>query len=94
MPFPVENTWIERFHRSYNIVNHSFVFCSELHERTVDQLQQLDLPNVTIFICGFINSYNFVNAKIYRWMDWFVTTAYFYSVVNSHLIQEKIKTEI
>jgi hypothetical protein len=92
VPFPVEGTWIERFHKVYPQVNHSFVFCSELHERTVEQLRQLDLPNVTIFICGFFNAYNFVNAKVYRWMDWFVTTAYFYSVVNSHLIPEKIIT--
>ncbi|CAB4133465.1 hypothetical protein UFOVP257_206 [uncultured Caudovirales phage] len=94
VPFPVEDTWISRFYQTYTVVSHSFIFCSELHEGTIDQLLQLDLPNVSIFICGFFNTHQFVNAKIYRWMDWFVTTAYFYSVVNGHLIPEKLSPNI
>ena len=94
VPFPAEPTWLERFRTIYSTVNHSFVFCSELHERTVAQLMDIDLPNVSIFICGSINTDHFKNAKIYKWMDWFSTTTHFYSKVEPTLIDNKLVPQI
>ncbi len=87
--FPCSNEWVERFHTTYKIVNHSIVVCSELHQNTVDQLLNLDLPNVSIFVSGFINQ-PFENAKIYQWMDWFITAADFYRYDQPTLLEKKL----
>lgn len=89
VPFPEATDWLQRFHVVHQTVNHTFIFCSELHESTVNQIISLDLDNVSIFICGYIN-YNFKRAKIYQWMDWIVTTSYFYTVLHPDLLQKKL----
>lgn len=94
VPFPAEPTWLERFRELYSTVNHSFVFCSELHERTVAQLMEIDLPNVSIFICGTINNDHFKNAQVYKWMDWFSTSTHFYSKIEPELITNKLLPQL
>lgn len=89
VPFPETTDWLDRFRLTYNIVNHSFVFCSELHEHTVDQLLALDLDRVSIFICGFIE-HQFSRARVYTWMDWFVTTTYFYTKCCPELLSTEL----
>lgn len=93
VPFINDLSWINRLNQTYSVSNHVFVFCSELHQHTVEQLISLDRPNITIFACGFIN-YNFKHAKIYTWMDWFVTTVYFYNSVKPNLLNEKLLPQI
>ena len=73
----------------YTVADHVFVFCSELHQHTVDQLISLDRPGISIFICGFVN-YKFNHAQIYTWMDWFITTVYFYNSVQPDLLNKKL----
>ena len=89
VPFANDVTWIERLEQSYISADQVFVFCSELHQHTVDQLISLDRPNIIIFACGFIN-YQFKHAQIYTWMDWFHTTVYFYNTVQPDLLNEKL----
>jgi len=93
VPFPEDESWLERYHQVKKFVAHIFIFCSELHPKTVEQLISLDFPNTSIFICGYID-YEFKYAKIHQWMDWFITTAYFYSTVKPNLLTEKLKFEI
>ena len=87
--FPVEQGWVERFHKAYNHSKHNFIFCSELHERTVRQLIALDLPNTTIFICGHIE-YFWQHANVYHWMDWFITTIHMYKHQLPNLLSERL----
>jgi hypothetical protein len=89
VPFFHDNTWLQRLEAVYSISNKIFVFCSELHNHTVEQLINLDRPNISIFICGFVN-YNFQYAKIYNWMDWFITTTDFYKIVQPDLLESKL----
>ena len=89
VPFPEEISWLERFDLTYQLVKHTFVQCSELHEHTVEQLIKVDRPNVTIFICGFID-HEFKHAKVLQWMDWFVTTAHFYKYDQPQLLEQKL----
>lgn len=89
VPFANDPTWIERLNRTYLVTDQVFVFCSELHQHTVDQLISLDRPGVIIFACGFIN-YEFEHAQIHTWMDWFHTTVYFYNTVQPDLLNEKL----
>lgn len=81
--------WVNKFKQVYPHVNHSFVFCSELHQNTVDQMRELDLEHVTMFVCGFINR-PFIKAKILPWMDWFDTTAYFYKTIRPTLLEDNL----
>ena len=89
--FPSSTDWVDRFHQTYPIVNHTIIVCSELHENTVNQLLELDLPNVTIFISGFINQ-SFKNAQVCQWMDWFITAADFYRYDRPDLLTNKLNT--
>jgi hypothetical protein len=93
VPFLKDTTWGERLEQSYTVADQVFVFCSELHQHTVEQLISLDRPGISMFICGFIN-YNFKHAKIYTWMDWFHTTVYFYNTVQPDLLNEKLFSQI
>lgn len=88
--FPANNDWINRFYSTYPYVNHSLIVCSELHNDIVEQLYNLDLPNVSIFVCGFIHK-DFQHAKVYQWMDWFITAGEFYRNVNPDFLCQKIK---
>lgn len=81
VPFPLDTAWLERFNATYQQCQHTFIFCSELHDSTVAQLISLDRENVSLLICGFID-YEFKFARVYQWMDWFVTTAEFYRRSN------------
>jgi hypothetical protein len=93
VPFPEERTWIERYHRLQKHVAHCFIFCSELHERTVNQLLELDHANTTIFICGTINQ-TFEHAGVYPWLDWFITTTHFYKHIQPTLLADKLLPQV
>lgn len=95
VPFqPGELAWVERLHKLYDAADHVFVFCSELHQHTYEQLIKLDLPKITIFLCGFINDYTFKHAQIKVWMDWIITTNYFYHASRPNLLAEKLQPHV
>lgn len=89
IPFPHQTIWLEDFEAVHKISNHVFIFCSELHQNTVEQIKETDKRNVSIFICGKLN-FSLKNAKVYEWMDWFTTSVYFYKHVNPNLINSKL----
>lgn len=89
VPFINDTSWIDRLNQTCTVSDKVFVFCSELHQHTVDQLISLDRPGVSIFACGFIN-HTFKHAEIYTWMDWFITTVYFYNMVKPNILNEKL----
>jgi hypothetical protein len=86
-----DHLWLQSIDKLYDHVNKIFIFCSELHEHTVQNLINIDRPKFKIFICGYID-YNFQNASVYRWLDWFVTTVHFYKVVKPDLLQIKLNS--
>jgi hypothetical protein len=79
--FPAETTWLTRLEKTYAVVDHVFVFCSELHDATVAQLRALDRPNISIYSCG-VFAEPFAHAHAGTWMDWFHTSSEFY--VRTH----------
>lgn len=89
VPFTSNTEWLDRLTNSINYVDRIIIFCSELHQHTVARLLELDKPNIIIFTCGFIK-HSFQHAAVYPWMDWFVTTVYFYNTVQPKLLQEKL----
>lgn len=89
VPFPAEPSWLERVERLYPLCSHLFVFCSELHDRTVDQLRSLDRPNISIYACG-VFAEPFTQATQRPWMDWFHTSSEFYARTNPGFLDGKL----
>lgn len=89
VPFLNDTTWLDRLNALYNKTDKIFVFCSELHAHTVQQLTSLDKPKIDIFICGFIK-HQFEHSRIFQWMDWFTTTTDFYKIVQPDLLTQKL----
>jgi hypothetical protein len=89
VPFPAETSWLKRLDQIYDCTDRIFVFCSELHESTVNQLNQLDRPKITIFVNGVLQR-NFYAARVYPWMDWFVQTLYFYKELSPGFLDQRL----
>jgi hypothetical protein len=80
-PFPYNQIWLNDLNERYDSTDRIIVFCSELHEVTVTDLITLDRSKIELHLCGVIN-YNFKQAQVYRWMDWFHTSTAFYRQHN------------
>ena len=89
VPFPAEPTWLERLEQALTVCRHVFVFCSELHDRTVEQLRLLDRPNISIYACGVFDQ-QFKQANIQQWMDWFHTSSEFYARTQPNFLSDKL----
>ena len=89
VPFPDENEWMLRAKLAYERVDHIFVFCSELHRATAEQLRRLDKPKVSIYVNGTFNQ-PFEHAQVYPWMDWFSQPLFFYKDKQPDLLKEKL----
>lgn len=82
VPFPWEGGYgdqfvgkIERVRDCQQII----ILCSELHNRTYEFIRQNDRPNITYFLCGYLNRRP-EYSKVHQWMDWFLTTVKFYKL--------------
>lgn len=89
VPFPAEQGWLDRLNQIYEYTDQIFVFCSELHIRTEDQLRQLDKPKITIFANGAFRD-KFGHATVYPWMDWFTQPLYFYKELHPGFLDNKL----
>ena len=89
VPFPNENGWTSRAKIAYNHVDHVFIFCSELHRATAEQLRRFDKPKVSIYVNGTFNQ-PFKHARVYPWMDWFCQPLYFYKDIRPGLLDQKL----
>ena len=67
----------DTFNRIYNHCDELILLVSELHDITMDFIQDFDKPKITLFLNGDINI-NLVHAKQYHWDNWFETTTEFY----------------
>ena len=88
--FPCNSSWLDNFQKVYSYVGHSFIFCSDLCDCTVEQIKQLDLPNVVIFIPGIISNYKFTHAKIVLWPKWFLDVSGFYHNDFPEMLDRKL----
>jgi len=76
-PFPYDNNWLDDLNNRYNDYERIIVFSSELHANSIEGLLTLDRKKVELHLCGVINQ-EFKHARVYRWMDWFHWSSYFY----------------
>ena len=89
VPFPDQSEWMVRLKQCYEQVDHLFVFRSELHRATAEQLTRLDKPKISINVTG-IFQHKFVHAKVYPWMDWFSQPLHFYKDIKPGLLEQKL----
>jgi hypothetical protein len=77
IPFPYDQGHGESFEsRIDQSLIHSdriVVLCSELHEKTADFIRRYQNPKIKFFLCGAVKG-----VKSSDWMDWFITSSYFY----------------
>jgi hypothetical protein len=90
VPFPKDLTWIERLERVYNSCNRVLIFCSEVHDFTVEQMLSLDKDKVSIYLCGVINQ-SFKHAKVHFWLDWFHTSSEFYARTHPGFLDSRLR---
>ena len=93
VPFPPSTAWLDRLHKIYDQCSGIYVFCSEMHAATVDQLQTLDLPKITFFVSGMFN-FQLMHARVYHWLDWLYTTGYFYTKIHPNFLDTRLSQEI
>lgn len=77
VPYPFNAEFQTRVLDLSNQCTHVFIVATEVHPEIVRFIQSTDLPNITYYICGFVN-FNMQYAKIKQFMDWFETSTYFY----------------
>lgn len=90
VPFPKDQSWLERLSRAYAVSKHVFVFCSELHEPIMEQLRSVDLDGVVLYASGVIRD-SFAQAQVRPWMDWFHTSSEFYARTCPNFLDSKLK---
>lgn len=77
VPFPYDQGHGELFEsRIDQSLIHSdrvVVLCSELHEDTANFVHRYQNPKIKFFLCGAVE-----DLKSADWMDWFITSTYFY----------------
>ena len=90
VPFPDQSDWMVRLKQCYEHVDHVFVFCSELHCATAEQLKRIDKPKISIYVNGIFKQ-PFDHAKVYPWMDWFSQPLHYYKEINPTLLEQKLQ---
>jgi hypothetical protein len=78
IPFPYDiNGYDAEFERKVNqVIGHCdkiIVLISELHRSTTDFINRYQSAGIDYCLCGFVT-----NIKSTAWMDWFITSCYFY----------------
>lgn len=69
VPFPYDNSFQIKIDRAVDDYDTVIILCSELHDSSVNFIQQYQNSKIHYYTCGFIN-----NIVGQLWMDWFITT--------------------
>jgi len=88
-PFPRHNDFDElgrNFDRAYDVSEQIILLVSELHNVTVDFIENYDKTKIIYFLNGDLN-FKLSQAQVYHWNNWFETTARFYKH-NQHLLDK------
>ena len=84
------NSWMveKKFEFIQKLVSHVdkiFIFGAELHANIVDELCQLDYPNINMYLSGTL-TYSFKNAKTFLQMFWFDHSCDFYCKIRPEIL--------
>lgn len=87
IPYPYDPVIEQQIDEIYDHVDHVLVIGSELHGRTVDFVTRFDRAKIKYFLCGFLNV-RMVHSAVYKFLDWFTTTIYFYKHVKPSILYQ------
>ena len=76
-PYPYTPEFGELVDRIYDFSDQIFILMSEVHQPTTEFIQNYDRDKISYYIAGTLKNPP-QHAKLYSWMDWFITTRYFY----------------
>lgn len=81
IPYPYNTQVEQELDRILPDVDQVLILGSELHAITVDFIQRYDHDKIAYFVCGYLQ-FRVSKARVEKFLDWFMTTAYFYKSVN------------
>lgn len=80
VPFPFAEDFQQKIDNALAKFKKIIILCSELHDDTVEFIQNNQDQRIYYFICGMIDS-----TQTYLWLDWLITTTDIYK--NNNLLE-------
>jgi hypothetical protein len=90
MPYPVQDAFNATLKEFANCSDHVLVLMSELHNRTVQFIQNNDDKRISYFICGELN-FDTEHSAIHKFYDWFTTTVHVYKHERPMLLEQSLQ---
>jgi hypothetical protein len=81
IPYPYDEEIENQINDVYDTADYILIIGSELHSKTVEFIKKFDRKKITYFICGYLH-WRMLNSKVYKFLDWFTTSVYFYKNVQ------------
>lgn len=73
IPYPYTEQFEQQIESACATYKHIVIIGCELHPVTVDFIRRFDRPNITYFLCGYLNV-PLVHSTVHLYLDWFITT--------------------
>jgi hypothetical protein len=86
IPYPYDSIIEDQIDEIYDHADHILVLGSELHKRTVKFISDYDYEKITYFLCGYLQGGQVTKAKVYKFLDWFITSTHFYRHIRPDLL--------
>lgn len=87
MPYPFNEQFEQQIINACDNYNRLVIIVTEMHPSTVDFVRRYDNPIISYFFCGKLNQ-RLSHSTEQTFMDWFVSTVYFYKDVKPDLLSE------
>jgi hypothetical protein len=87
IPYPYDNKIEHQLADIYDSVDVVIILGSELHEKTIEFIKRYDWAKINYFICGYLH-WRMLNAKVFKFLDWFTTSLHFYKNVRPSILYE------
>lgn len=89
MPYPVNDSFNDVVKELLFYCDNVLILMSELHDRTVEFIQQNDNKQISYFICGDLN-WTVEHSPIHKFYDWFTTSTHFYKHERPQLLTNSL----
>lgn len=76
-PYPYNPAFADKVNKLYDRCDKICIIITELHQVSMEFIQQFDREKITYFLTGVMNTPP-ANAKVYEYYDWFETSRFFY----------------
>ena len=87
IPYPWDPIIEQQINNIYEHADHILIIGSELHSKTIEFVKKFDLKKITYFLCGYLH-WKMLNSEVYKFLDWFTTSVFFYKHVRPSILYE------